>query len=146
MPCFCFLPICCKKTAEIVIPELNEMRIAHIVSIGSESLCGLTPDFEDGYVNLPFGFISIKTLLKYVFWMFILDKVVYLDNIYLIMWIDLYSFVESGLSLHMTLGQTWHCLGHSEDQIMLLLNASGKSKFHLFMDYMPCSSLSIGIW
>ncbi|CAA3008551.1 fatty acid amide hydrolase [Olea europaea subsp. europaea] len=36
------------KTAEIVIPELNEMRIAHIVSIGSESLCGLTPDFEDG--------------------------------------------------------------------------------------------------
>ncbi|KAL2454948.1 Fatty acid amide hydrolase [Abeliophyllum distichum] len=36
------------KTVEIVIPELHEMVTAHIVSIGSESLCGLTPDFEDG--------------------------------------------------------------------------------------------------
>lgn len=36
------------KTVEIVIPELHEMRNAHIVSIGSESVCGLNPDFEDG--------------------------------------------------------------------------------------------------
>lgn len=36
------------KTVEIVIPELPEMRNAHIVSIGSESVCGLNPDFEDG--------------------------------------------------------------------------------------------------
>lgn len=36
------------KTVEIVIPELHEMRTAHIVSIGSESACGLNPDFEDG--------------------------------------------------------------------------------------------------
>ncbi|XP_043713622.1 fatty acid amide hydrolase-like [Telopea speciosissima] len=33
---------------EIAIPDLREMRTAHIVSIGSESLCGLNPDCEDG--------------------------------------------------------------------------------------------------
>lgn len=38
------------KMEEIIIPELEEMRTAHIVSIGSESLSSLTPDFEDGYV------------------------------------------------------------------------------------------------
>ncbi|VFQ59097.1 unnamed protein product [Cuscuta campestris] len=37
------------KTIEIVIPELHEMRTAHIVSIGSESLSSLNPDFENGY-------------------------------------------------------------------------------------------------
>ncbi|XP_073041463.1 fatty acid amide hydrolase-like isoform X1 [Primulina eburnea] len=36
------------KTLEIVIPELHEMRNAHIVSVGSEALCGLNPDFDDG--------------------------------------------------------------------------------------------------
>ncbi|KAL1564577.1 fatty acid amide hydrolase-like [Salvia divinorum] len=36
------------KMVEIVIPELHEMRTAHIVSIGSESACGLNPDYEDG--------------------------------------------------------------------------------------------------
>ncbi|XP_031096931.1 fatty acid amide hydrolase-like [Ipomoea triloba] len=36
------------KTIEIAIPELHEMRTAHIVSIGSESLCSLNPDVEDG--------------------------------------------------------------------------------------------------
>ncbi|PIN16906.1 Amidase [Handroanthus impetiginosus] len=36
------------KTVEIVIPELLQMRAAHIVSIGSESACGLNPDYEDG--------------------------------------------------------------------------------------------------
>ncbi|TKY71547.1 Fatty acid amide hydrolase [Spatholobus suberectus] len=33
---------------EIVIPELLEMRTAHVVSIGSECLCSLNPDCEDG--------------------------------------------------------------------------------------------------
>ncbi|KAJ1396560.1 Amidase, conserved site [Sesbania bispinosa] len=33
---------------EIVIPELLEMRTAHLVSIGSECLCSLNPDCEDG--------------------------------------------------------------------------------------------------
>ncbi|XP_042493571.1 fatty acid amide hydrolase-like [Macadamia integrifolia] len=33
---------------KITIPELREMRTAHVVSIGSESLCGLNPDCEDG--------------------------------------------------------------------------------------------------
>lgn len=42
-----------KKMVEIVIPELLEMRTAHIVSIGSESACGLNPDYEDGFVHLP---------------------------------------------------------------------------------------------
>ncbi|GFP86841.1 fatty acid amide hydrolase [Phtheirospermum japonicum] len=36
------------QTVEIVVPELHELRTAHIVSIGSESACGLNPDFEDG--------------------------------------------------------------------------------------------------
>lgn len=36
-----------------MIPELNEMRDAHIVSIGSESLASLNPDCYDGFVSLP---------------------------------------------------------------------------------------------
>ncbi|XP_060168005.1 fatty acid amide hydrolase-like isoform X2 [Lycium barbarum] len=36
------------KTVEIVIPELHEMRIAHIVSIGSEALCALNPYCYEG--------------------------------------------------------------------------------------------------
>ncbi|CAH9074747.1 unnamed protein product [Cuscuta epithymum] len=36
------------KVMEIVIPELHEMRTAHIVSIGSESLCSLNPYLEGG--------------------------------------------------------------------------------------------------
>ncbi|GLU08967.1 hypothetical protein SLE2022_258480 [Rubroshorea leprosula] len=36
------------ETVEIVIPELHEMRIAHIVSIGSEAACSLNPDCDDG--------------------------------------------------------------------------------------------------
>ncbi|KAK2987419.1 hypothetical protein RJ640_018556 [Escallonia rubra] len=36
------------KMVEIVIPELQQMRTSHLVSIGSESLCGLTPECEDG--------------------------------------------------------------------------------------------------
>ncbi|KAG5606553.1 hypothetical protein H5410_028045 [Solanum commersonii] len=36
------------KTVEIVLPELHEMHIAHIVSIGSESLCTLNPDCGGG--------------------------------------------------------------------------------------------------
>ncbi|KAL4302347.1 hypothetical protein GQ457_10G019950 [Hibiscus cannabinus] len=37
----------CEKI-EIVIPELNEMRTAHLVSIGSETMCSLNPDCADG--------------------------------------------------------------------------------------------------
>ncbi|KAJ3679792.1 hypothetical protein LUZ60_016070 [Juncus effusus] len=33
---------------EIVLPELEEMRTAHVVSIGCESLCALNPDYLDG--------------------------------------------------------------------------------------------------
>ncbi|GAB4853369.1 hypothetical protein Ancab_017545 [Ancistrocladus abbreviatus] len=33
---------------DIAIPELHEMRTAHVVSIGSESLCSLNPYCEDG--------------------------------------------------------------------------------------------------
>jgi Asp-tRNA(Asn)/Glu-tRNA(Gln) amidotransferase A subunit family amidase len=36
------------KMVEIVIPEIHHMRMAHVVSIGSEALCGLTPDCEAG--------------------------------------------------------------------------------------------------
>lgn len=36
------------ETLEIVIPEMDEMRAAHVVSIGSESLTCLTPYCEEG--------------------------------------------------------------------------------------------------
>lgn len=36
------------KTVEIILPELEEMRAAHLVSIGSETMCALNPDCEDG--------------------------------------------------------------------------------------------------
>lgn len=35
------------KTIEIVIPELREMGMAHVVSIGSEAISELNPDLED---------------------------------------------------------------------------------------------------
>ncbi|XP_020580593.1 fatty acid amide hydrolase isoform X2 [Phalaenopsis equestris] len=37
------------STIEIVLPEQHEMQVAHAVSIGSESLCALNPDCEDGW-------------------------------------------------------------------------------------------------
>ncbi|GAB2218014.1 hypothetical protein Droror1_Dr00001229 [Drosera rotundifolia] len=36
------------QTLEIVVPEMHEMRTAHVVSIGSESLGSLNPHCEDG--------------------------------------------------------------------------------------------------
>jgi Asp-tRNA(Asn)/Glu-tRNA(Gln) amidotransferase A subunit family amidase len=33
---------------EVVVPELHEMRTAHLVSIGSETISSLNPDYEDG--------------------------------------------------------------------------------------------------
>ncbi|KAL9238509.1 hypothetical protein vseg_012920 [Gypsophila vaccaria] len=39
------------KTVEIAIPELHEMRTAHVVSIGSESLCSLNPHCEEGNIS-----------------------------------------------------------------------------------------------
>ncbi|TQE02587.1 hypothetical protein C1H46_011821 [Malus baccata] len=37
------------EMAEIVVPELHEMRTAHLISIGSEFLNALNPYCEDGY-------------------------------------------------------------------------------------------------
>ncbi|MQL87572.1 hypothetical protein Taro_020118 [Colocasia esculenta] len=36
------------QSLEIVLPELEEMRNAHLVSIGSESLCSLNPEYKNG--------------------------------------------------------------------------------------------------
>ncbi|KAI7745988.1 hypothetical protein M8C21_026852 [Ambrosia artemisiifolia] len=36
------------KILEIVIPELDEMRTAHVVSIGSEAATSMSPDLQDG--------------------------------------------------------------------------------------------------
>lgn len=54
---------------EIVIPELHEMRTAHVVSIGSETLCSLNPDCEDGSVSFSSSpFLSYSFLnIDYVF-------------------------------------------------------------------------------
>ena len=38
------------QVVEIVVPELEEMRAAHVVSIGSAALRSLTPYCEAGYV------------------------------------------------------------------------------------------------
>ncbi|XP_041011617.1 fatty acid amide hydrolase isoform X2 [Juglans microcarpa x Juglans regia] len=50
--CEDILGLLCKahgcRMVEIVIPELHEMRNAHLVSIGSEMLCSVNPDCEDG--------------------------------------------------------------------------------------------------
>ncbi|KAL8110511.1 hypothetical protein AgCh_026289 [Apium graveolens] len=37
-----------EQTIDIVIPEFDHMRIAHVVSIGSEAACGLSPDYVAG--------------------------------------------------------------------------------------------------
>ncbi|XP_059445552.1 fatty acid amide hydrolase isoform X1 [Corylus avellana] len=46
------LDLLCKthgcEMVEIVIPELHEMRNSHLVSIGSEMLCSVNPDCDDG--------------------------------------------------------------------------------------------------
>ncbi|XP_024979487.1 fatty acid amide hydrolase-like isoform X1 [Cynara cardunculus var. scolymus] len=39
------------NVVEIVIPELDQMRTSHVVSIGSEAAASLSPDFQDGKVN-----------------------------------------------------------------------------------------------
>ncbi|KAE8708400.1 putative sphingolipid transporter spinster-like protein 2-like [Hibiscus syriacus] len=53
------------ETIEIVIPELNEMRAAHIVAIGSETLCSLNPDCEDGKgVKLTYDTRTSMALLR----------------------------------------------------------------------------------
>ncbi|KAL6653224.1 hypothetical protein ACP70R_012149 [Stipagrostis hirtigluma subsp. patula] len=36
------------EVEEIILPELEEMRTAHVVSIGSESLCDLNPHYKAG--------------------------------------------------------------------------------------------------
>lgn len=53
------------QVVEIVIPELEEMRAAHLVSIGSATLSSLTPYCEAGYVFRLFflsDFSSSKSL------------------------------------------------------------------------------------
>jgi hypothetical protein len=40
------------KIVEVIVPELHELRKAHLVSIGSETLCSINLDCEDGYVSL----------------------------------------------------------------------------------------------
>lgn len=41
------------KMKNIVLPELNEMQTAHVVSIGCEASCSLNPSYEDGkYLEL----------------------------------------------------------------------------------------------
>lgn len=40
------------KIADIILPELEEMRTAHVVSIGSESFCDLNPHYKAGYLSV----------------------------------------------------------------------------------------------
>ncbi|KAG9132562.1 hypothetical protein Leryth_008470, partial [Lithospermum erythrorhizon] len=50
--CDDILNILCERQGcrmeEVTIPELLQMRTAHIVAIGSETLSSLNPDIEDG--------------------------------------------------------------------------------------------------
>lgn len=63
----------CIKILEIILPELEEMRTAHLVSIGSESLCGLNAHCEAGYALL-FKFHSFSFCFYYFLF---LPQVVY---------------------------------------------------------------------
>lgn len=38
------------KVVEVVILELHQLRTAHLVSVGSESLASITPHCHNGYV------------------------------------------------------------------------------------------------
>nr|GMC89629.1 fatty acid amide hydrolase-like [Ipomoea batatas] len=64
------------KMVEVVIPDLREMRIAHIVTFGSEGLCSFNPDLEDGYsAYLSYGlFISFSRTVLYIG----LDRLIFL--------------------------------------------------------------------
>lgn len=42
----------CVKIEEIILPELEEMRTAHVVSIGTESFCDLNPHYRAGYTSI----------------------------------------------------------------------------------------------
>lgn len=37
------------KISEIILPELQDMPIAHLASIGVEAFCPLNPEINDGY-------------------------------------------------------------------------------------------------
>lgn len=53
------------QVVEIVVPELEEMRAAHVVSIGCATLCSLNPYCESGYAFKLFSdFSNSKTLSR----------------------------------------------------------------------------------
>ena len=49
---------------EIVIPDLDEMQMAYVASIGSEAAASLSPDLQGGYVNSLFS-VCFCTLVIY---------------------------------------------------------------------------------
>ena len=59
--CVLYVEIC--KIVEVVVPELLEMRTAHLVSIGSEFLASMNPDIEDGYTTFAFRKLTLEDLL-----------------------------------------------------------------------------------
>ncbi|KAG5585533.1 hypothetical protein H5410_045967 [Solanum commersonii] len=62
-----------EKVLQIVIPELHEMRIGHIVSIGSESLCTLNPNCGGGY-TISIGSNFKSSLLSVFFFFFFVTR------------------------------------------------------------------------
>lgn len=50
------------------------MRTAHIVSIGSESACGLNPDYEDGFVHFPL-FLCIRVETEFSLYIMVLYSI-----------------------------------------------------------------------
>lgn len=53
---------------EIVVPELEEMRAAHVISIGSATLSSLTPYCEAGYVSRLFLIsVAVNLYIPFLF-------------------------------------------------------------------------------
>lgn len=124
------------KVEEIILPELEEMRTAHVVSIGSESFCDLNPHYKAGYLSvwwLSFPIMLSPGELWHSFtrgntssnywsttcWKFkLFVRMGYLKQ-------NLFSFClsfpEGKLNLRWILEQVWHFLGRSLQLIMWLL-------------------------
>lgn len=69
------------KTIEIVLPELQEMRTAHLVSIGSETMCSLNPDYEDGYESMFSGRNFLLSSILLVFSYYVIHSLAYSHNV-----------------------------------------------------------------
>ena len=141
------------KVTEIVLPELHEMRNAHVVSIGSEAMCALNPDCEDGYASKfldsnqrNFVFPQLCELLWFMIRKILSERLFYYLLIYSTSGVILYvsyltkiliflPFLLPGNAVkwHLILVLIWPFSDHFLQQIMLLPNALGEAGYVLWI-------------